>query len=373
MTKFDNVQISHRRGRKVADDYGVDDVKLPAGGLEVDEDGWLRVAQADNVGVCGGQSAARLGELDPPCVFFELERADGSDVGVICVEVCNVEAAPKCTRAFIDRCEELKPFDPHTGSGGYVGATVSFDGIAAAHVGAVSPSVKTSGVHNAIADKNLNVERMGEETRVFTASHRSSAASIVASLDLTDGSFALMFGSEPTWDARARQALGRVHGASDGSSESERVADALKKTAAGAILNSNADGKNGDGGGVDPDEPDPRENLRQRARRRGRQGVRANLQSSMRSVREALDRITERFESRETTRSRIVAESEAAQCKVEDALRVGLNSHKRKEMAGDPSAGDGGIHGRKKPVAAMGGQWDTLGDLPSDSSDSEEE
>ena len=105
MTKFDNVQISHRRGRKVADDYGVDDVKLPAGGLEVDEDGWLRVAQADNVGVCGGQSAARLGELDPPCVFFELERADGSDVGVICVEVCNVEVAPKCTRAFIDRCE----------------------------------------------------------------------------------------------------------------------------------------------------------------------------------------------------------------------------------------------------------------------------
>jgi hypothetical protein len=68
-----------------------------------------------------------------------------------------------------------------------------------------------------------------------------------------------------------------------------------------------------------------------------------------------------------------VAESEAAQCKVEDALRVGLNSHKRKEMAGDPSAGDGGVHGRKKPVAAMGGQWDTLGDLPSDSSDSEED
>ena len=95
MTKFDNVQISHRRGRKVADDYGVDDVKLPAGGLEVDEDGWLRVAQADNVGVCGWQSAARLGELDPPCVFFELERADGSDVGVICVEVCNVEVAPQ--------------------------------------------------------------------------------------------------------------------------------------------------------------------------------------------------------------------------------------------------------------------------------------
>ena len=180
MTKFDNVQISHRRGRKVADDYGVDDVKLPAGGLEVDEDGWLRVAQADNVGVCGWQSAARLGELDPPCVFFELERADGSDVGVICVEVCNVEVAPKCTRAFIDRCEELKPFDPRTGSGGYVGATVSFDGIAAAHVGAVSPGGMPGGVHNAIADKNLSVERMGEETRVFTASHRSSAASIVA-------------------------------------------------------------------------------------------------------------------------------------------------------------------------------------------------
>ena len=374
MTKFDNVQISHRRGRKVADDYGVDDVKLPAGGLEVDEDGWLRVAQADNVGVCGGQSAARLGELDPPCVFFELERADGSDVGVICVEVCNVEAAPKCTRAFIDRCEELKPFDPHTGSGGYVGATVSFDGIAAAHVGAVSPSVKTSGVHNAIADKNLNVERMGEETRVFTASHRSSAASIVASLDLTDGSFALMFGSEPTWDARARQALGRVHGASDGSSESERVADALKKTAAAAILNSsNDDGKNGDGAGVDPTNLIRVRTCGSVLDDVGGRAFGANLQSSMRSVREALDRITERFESRETTRSRIVAESEAAQCKVEDALRVGLNSHKRKEMAGDPSAGDGGIHGRKKPVAAMGGQWDTLGDLPSDSSDSEEE
>ena len=372
MTKFDNVQISHRRGRKVADDYGVDDVKLPAGGLEVDEDGWLRVAQADNVGVCGGQSAARLGELDPPCVFFELERADGSDVGVICVEVCNVEAAPKCTRAFIDRCEELKPFDPRTGSGGYVGATVSFDGIAAMHVGAVSPSVKTSGVHNAVADKNLSVERMGEETRVFTASHRSSAASIVASLDLTDGSFALMFGSEPTWDARARQALGRVHGSSDGSSESERVADALKKTAAAAILNSNGDGKNGDGDGVNP------ENLI-RVRTCGSvlddvggRAFGANLQSSMRSVREALDRITERFESRETTRSRIVAESEAAQCKVEDALRVGLNSHKRKEMAG--MTGDSSEEtGRKKPVAAMGGQWNTLGDLPSDFSDSEDE
>jgi hypothetical protein len=151
------------------------------------------------------------------------------------------------------------------------------------------------------------------------------------------------------------------------------VADALKKTAAGAILNSNDDGKNGDGDGVDP------ENLI-RVRTCGSvlddvggRAFGANLQSSMRSVREALDRITERFESRETTRSRIVAESEAAQCKVEDALRVGLNSHKRKEMAGDPSGDDGGIHGRKKPVAAMGGQWDTLGDLPSDSSDSEDE
>ena len=292
MTKFDNVQISHRRGRKVADDYGVDDVKLPAGGLEVDEDGWLRVAQADNVGVCGGQSAARLWELDPPCVFFELERADGSDVGVICVEVCNVEAAPKCTRAFIDRCEELKPFDPRTGSGGYVGATVSFDGIAAAHVGAVSPGGMPGGVHNAIADKNLSVERMGEETRVFTASHRSSAASIVASLDLTDGSFALMFGSEPTWDARARQALGRVHVASDGSSESERVADALKKTAAGAILNSNADGKNGDGDGVDPTNLIRVRTCGSVLDDVGGRAFGANLQSSMRSVREALDRIT---------------------------------------------------------------------------------
>ena len=119
----------------MAEDHGVDhDVKLPAGGLEVTDDGWLRVAQPDNVGVCSGNSAARLGELDPPCVFFELERSDGSDVGVICVEVCNDKAAPKCVRAFIDRCEELVPFDPSDGGGGYVGAPISFDGIAAAHV-----------------------------------------------------------------------------------------------------------------------------------------------------------------------------------------------------------------------------------------------
>ena len=165
MTKFDGLQISHRRGRRVAEDHGVDhDVKLPAGGLEVTDDGWLRVAQPDNVGVCSGNSAARLGELDPPCVFFELERSDGSDVGVICVEVCNDKAAPKCVRAFIDRCEELVPFDPSDGGGGYVGAPISFDGIAAAHVAAAPPTA--NGVaRNKLARARLDVEWSGEETQ----------------------------------------------------------------------------------------------------------------------------------------------------------------------------------------------------------------
>ena len=143
----------------MAEDHGVDhDVKLPAGGLEVTDDGWLRVAQPDNVGVCSGNSAARLGELDPPCVFFELERSDGSDVGVICVEVCNDKAAPKCVRAFIDRCEELVPFDPSDGGGGYVGAPISFDGIAAAHVAATPPTANGVRARNKLARARLEVE-----------------------------------------------------------------------------------------------------------------------------------------------------------------------------------------------------------------------
>ena len=201
MTKFDGLQISHRRGRRVAEDHGVDhDVKLPAGGLEVTDDGWLRVAQPDNVGVCSGNSAARLGELDPPCVFFELERSDGSDVGVVCVEVCNHKAAPKCARAFIERCETLVPFDQRDGGGGYVGAPISFDGIAAAHVAAAPPPTTNGVARNKLARARLEVEWSGEETRI--SSPRARPPRGVP--QLTDGSFSLMFGSEPSWDGGGR-------------------------------------------------------------------------------------------------------------------------------------------------------------------------
>lgn len=360
----------------MAEDHGVDhDVKLPAGGLEVTDDGWLRVAQPDNVGVCSGNSAARLGELDPPCVFFELERSDGSDVGVICVEVCNDKAAPKCVRAFIDRCEELVPFDPSDGGGGYVGAPISFDGIAAAHVAATPPTA--NGVaRNKLARARLEVEWRGEETNRFVASHRSSAASLVASLKLTDGSFALMFGSEPSWDvSQERQAIGRVHRSPD-DDESARVADELKRAAAAAILT--ADGGDaataqsagaGHGG---------REALRVRSCGSvlddvGGRPFHAVLAASLRSVREAMDKISSRFESRDATRRRIEAESEAVGRDVEDALAYAL-SQKRKaaEEEARENGGGTGVGGEQRKRPTMAADWDTLGQLPSDFSDSDE-
>ena len=365
MTKFDGLQISHRRGRRVAEDHGVDhNVKLPAGGLEVTDDGWLRVAQPDNVGVCSGNSAARLGELDPPCVFFELERSDGSDVGVVCVEVCNHKAAPKCARAFIHRCEELVPFDRNDGGGGYVGAPISFDGIAAAHVAAAPPTA--NGVaRNKLARARLEVEWSGEETQTFVASHRSSAASLVASLKLTDGSFSLMFGSEPSWDGgQERQAIGRVRISPD-DDESARVADELKRAAAAAIVTG-----------------EKRESLRVRSCGSvlddvGGRPFHAVLASSLRVVREAMDKISSRFESRDQTRRRIEAESEAVGRDVEDALRYALSQKRKAETDGVGGGGGGGggtgvgVEQRKRPT--MAADWDTLGELPSDFSDSDED
>ena len=375
MTKFDGLQISHRRGRRVAEDHGVDhDVKLPAGGLEVTDDGWLRVAQPDNVGVCSGNSAARLGELDPPCVFFELERSDGSDVGVICVEVCNDKAAPKCVRAFIDRCEELVPFDPSDGGGGYVGAPISFDGIAAAHVAATPPTANGVRARNKLARARLEVEWKGEETQRFIASHRSSAASLVVSLKLTDGSFALMFGSEPSWDGQERQAVGRVHRSPD-DDESARVADELKRSAAAAIL-TEPGGDDTAGGDLTLNKPSV---LRVRSCGSvlddvGGRPFHAVLNSSLRAVREAMDKISSRFESRDATRRKIEAESEAVGRDVEDALRYALSQKRKAEAEARGGGGGGGtgvgVEQRKRPT--MAADWDTLGELPSDFSESDE-
>ena len=62
----------------------------------------------------------------------------------------------------------------------------------------------------------------------------------MVSLKLTDGSFALMFGSEPSWDGgQERQAIGRVHRSPD-DDESARVADELKRSGGCGDLNRGA-------------------------------------------------------------------------------------------------------------------------------------
>ena len=63
----------------------------------------------------------------------------------------------------------------------------------------------------------------------------------------------------------------------------------------------------------------------------------AVLAASLRSVREAMDKISSRFESRDATRRRIEAESEAVGRDVEDALRYAL-SQKRKAEAEERAA-----------------------------------
>ena len=57
----------------------------------------------------------------------------------------------------------------------------------------------------------------------------------------------------------------------------------------------------------------------------------AVLASSLRAVREAMDKISSRFESRDATRRKIEAESEAVGRDVEDALRYALSQKRKAE------------------------------------------
>ena len=130
---------------------------------------------------------------------------------------------------------------------------------------------------------------------------------------MTDGSFALMFGSEPSWDGQERQAIGRVHRSPD-DDESARVADELKRAAAAAILT--ADGGDNTAGGDRTLNHGGLEALRVRSCGSvlddvGGRPFHAVLAASLRAVREAMDKISSRFESRDATRRRIEAESEA--------------------------------------------------------------
>ena len=103
----------------------------------------------------------------------------------------------------------------------------------------------------------------------------------------------------------------------------------------------------------------------------------AVLASSLRVVREAMDKISSRFESRDETRRRIEAESEAVGRDVEDALRYALSQKRKAETDGVGVGGGGGggtgvgVEQRKRPT--MAADWDTLGELPSDFSDSDED
>ena len=89
-----------------------------------------------------------------------------------------------------------------------------------------------------------------------------------------------------------------------------------------------------------------------------------------------MDKISSRFESRDETRRRIEAESEAVGRDVEDALRYALSQKRKAETDGVGVGGGGGgtgvgVEQRKRPT--MAADWDTLGELPSDFSDSDED
>ena len=155
MTKFDGLQISHRRGRRVAEDHGVDhDVKLPAGGLEVTDDGWLRVAQPDNVGVLGklrgaaGRAGSAVRVLRAGAIG-RVGRRRHLRGGL------QRQGGAQGARAFIDRCEELVPSTRRDG-GGYVERR-SVRRHRRAHVAATPPTA--NGVaRNKLARARLEVE-----------------------------------------------------------------------------------------------------------------------------------------------------------------------------------------------------------------------
>lgn len=219
MTKFDSLSISHRRGRKVADDHGQLRCAIPSTGLEVTHDGWLRVAEA--------APSKRDDTPDTrPSVFFEL-TIDGQPLGTLVVDVYT-DFAPRCARAFMARVADVSGAVASGGGGGgggsgggggggrgsggssYVGSTVVFDEISAAHVRLATSrsSVGDTSVSDAETQLSssspssssgggfaqLTVEKRGGRL----ASHSLGAG--VVSLNLADGSFAILFSPKPRWD-----------------------------------------------------------------------------------------------------------------------------------------------------------------------------
>ena len=120
----------------MAEDHGVDhNVKLPAGGLEVTDDGWLRVAQPDNVGVCSGNSRRGWASWIRRACSSSWSDRTGRTSASSAWRFATTRRRPS---AFAPSSIDARSWCPdrRDGGGGYVGAPISFDGIAAAHVAA---------------------------------------------------------------------------------------------------------------------------------------------------------------------------------------------------------------------------------------------
>ena len=214
MTKFQPLSISHRRGQKVADDHGqLTGVVLPPGGFEVNEDGWLRACDDDEL-VAAGKAGAR------PSVFLDV-AVDGNSVGTLVVDVY-ADLAPRCARALVMACA-----DAGRGRGGYLDAAAAFGGdVAALRIGwrsrerdeTVAPtgdaaigsrsrhpsSVSSSPPRSSFARLGLSVETRSGEAMTHAAGEGT------VSLHTATGELAVLFAPAPRWDAGERQVVGRI-------------------------------------------------------------------------------------------------------------------------------------------------------------------
>ena len=237
MTKFDNVRISSRGGKRVADDHGVNwNEQLPSTGFEVDADGWLKPAKPDPGATTGRDARERRASA-----FVDFHRADdddaddgdgGDDAGALfatlVIELYD-DLAPLASRAFADACARASTRGD---------ASVRCDGIDTLHVSVPrgDDDASLAALAASLASSSESPHRIGRAGGGSPLSHAAGAGTI--SLDSRDGSFALLFAPMPEWDRRGAQrvVVGRIRRGC------ERDVDALRRAAAAASIRDDADG-----------------------------------------------------------------------------------------------------------------------------------